>query len=295
MAMMLDYYHFTGDDEFLKGTLLPVSDSLLEFWDKHYKNDENGTMKMYPAQALEMWHDAENPTPDIAGLKWVLGQLVNMPEVKVTGERLKFWKQLLDKVPPIPMAEENGMKRILPAKVVHGESKNQENPELYPVFPFRHYGVGKPGLDIGKQTFNLRKFKGNDGWRQDDTQAAFLGLTETAAEYIMGRAKKKYSGDGYSKKMHSESRFPAFWGPNFDWVPDQDHGGNLLMGLQTMILQADDGKIRLLPAWPKDWDLDFKLNAPQRTVIEGSVRNGKLVEMKVTPESRRKDVVITEP
>jgi len=282
MAMMLDYYHYTTDEIFLKDTLLPVFDSLLEFWDKHYKNDENGQMKMYPGQALETLQDAENPTPDIAGLKWVLGRLLVMPEEKVGGKRLKFWKQLLDKVPPIPMAEENGKKRILGAKIAHGGSKNSENPELYAVFPFRLYGVGKPGLDIGRLTFNRRKVKGNIGWRQDDTQAAFLGMTETAANYIVGRAKNK----------HGASRFPAFWGPNFDWIPDQDHGGNLLMGLQTMILQADDGKIRLLPGWPKNWDLDFKLHAPHRTTVEGRVKNGKLVDMRIAPESRRKDVIV---
>ena len=77
-----------------------------------------------------------------------------------------------------------------------------------------------------------------------------------------------------------------------DWIPDQDHGGNLMMGLQTMILQADGGKIRLLPAWPSNWDLDFKLHAPQRTIVEGRVRNGKLVDMKVTPGSRRNDVIV---
>jgi alpha-L-fucosidase 2 len=37
MAMMLDYYEYTGDETFLQKTLLPVSDSLLEFWEKHYQ------------------------------------------------------------------------------------------------------------------------------------------------------------------------------------------------------------------------------------------------------------------
>ena len=60
---------------------------------------------------------------------------------------------------------------------------------------------------------------------------------------------------------------------------DQDHGGNLLMGLQTMILQADDGKIHLLPAWPENWDLDFKLHAPENTTVSGRVRGGQLVEL----------------
>ena len=283
MAMMLDYYAYTGDAHFLEETLLPLSDSLLEFWDKHYKNDENGQMRIYPAQALETIRDAENPTCDVAGLKWVLGNLLDIPENKVGAKRLKFWKQMLDKVPPIPMAEKDGNKRMVGAKIIHGGNMRKENSELYPVFPFRIYGVGKPDLEIGRRTFKHRTKKGNSGWYQDDTQAAFLGLTEKATEFITGRAKNK----------HDASRFPAFWGPNYDWVPDQDHGGNLLMGLQTMILQADDGKIRLLPAWPKNWDLDFKLHAPQGTTVEGRVNNGKLVDMKVTPESRRQDIVLS--
>jgi hypothetical protein len=77
-----------------------------------------------------------------------------------------------------------------------------------------------------------------------------------------------------------------------DWIPDQDHGGNLLMGLQVMLMQADDEKILLLPAWPKKWDVDFKLNAPGRTVIEGVVKDGKIMSMKVMPESRKKDVKV---
>lgn len=285
MAMMLDYYDYTGDETLLENTLLPLCDSLLEFWDKHYKNDEHGHMRIYPAQALETLQDAENPTPDVAGLKWVLAKLLAIEKETVGAKRYEFWTRLSEKVPPLPMAEANGKQYVLGAGKVFGGSSNSENPELYAVFPFRLYGVGKPGLDIGRLTFDRRKVKGNNGWRQDDTQAAFLGLTDTVAKYVAERAKNK----------HDASRFPAFWGPNFDWIPDQDHGGNLLMGLQTMILQADDGKIQLLPAWPKDWDLDFKLHAPHRTVIEGTVRNGKLVDMKVTPESRRKDVVMTEP
>jgi hypothetical protein len=49
-----------------------------------------------------------------------------------------------------------------------------------------------------------------------------------------------------------------------------------------------------MPAWPKDWDCDFKLHAPYQTVIEGKVVGGKIKELKVTPESRRKDVEIME-
>jgi len=65
-----------------------------------------------------------------------------------------------------------------------------------------------------------------------------------------------------------------------------------MIGLQEMLLQSHGDRTWLLPACPKDWNVDFKLHAPQQTVVEGSVREGKLVRWKTTPGSRRKDVAV---
>jgi hypothetical protein len=62
--------------------------------------------------------------------------------------------------------------------------------------------------------------------------------------------------------------------------------------LQSMLLQTDGKKIFLTPAWPKDWNVEFKLHAPQQTVLEGAYHEGKFVAWKVTPDSRRTDVVV---
>jgi hypothetical protein len=59
-----------------------------------------------------------------------------------------------------------------------------------------------------------------------------------------------------------------------------------------MILQCDNGKIYLAPAWPKTWNCSFKLNAPKRTVVKGSIKDGKVCNLVVTPSSRRADVVL---
>ncbi|TCR05563.1 hypothetical protein EDF66_10630 [Sphingobacterium sp. JUb20] len=47
----------------------------------------------------------------------------------------------------------------------------------------------------------------------------------------------------------------------------------------------------MLPAWPKDWDVNFKVHAFKNTVIEGTYKNGKMELLKVMPESRRKDII----
>jgi hypothetical protein len=64
-----------------------------------------------------------------------------------------------------------------------------------------------------------------------------------------------------------------------------------MITLELMLTQFDSQKLQLLPAWPKDWTADFKVHAPYRTTLEGHVENGKITRLKVTPQSRAKNVV----
>ena len=161
---------------------------------------------------------------------------------------------------------------------------NVESPQLYTVFPWGIYGVGKPGLDTALNTFkydtNVVKFKSYVGWKQDNIFAARLGLADEAWQLTS------------QKLQNSARRFPAFWGPGFDWVPDHNWGGSGMIGLQEMLLQVDDKKILLFPAWPKNIDVHFKLNAPYNTTVEAEVKNGKVIDVKVLPAERMKDVVL---
>jgi hypothetical protein len=275
IAIMLDRHDFTKDENFARDTLLPLADALISFLDQYWpKRDANGKIVFDPAQSLETWHVAVNPMPEIAGLRSVLPRLLELP---ATPEQKTRWKRMLEELPPIPVKDG----RLQPADSF-SEQKNTENPELYAIFPYRVYGIGKPDLDLARATYESRGKRHNRGWCQDSIKAAYLGLGEEAGRLVAARAAQ-------SIKTH---RFPAMWGPNFDWTPDQTHGSNILTTLQSMLLQHDGDKIFLLPAWPKDWDCDFKLHAPHTTVIEGRVRKGKLEDMKITPESRRKDVVV---
>jgi len=180
----------------------------------------------------------------------------------------------------LPTLRTDDGKVMLAAAQSFKNKRNIENPELYAVFPFRLVALDKPLARLGIEALNRRKDKGALGWRQDDVFMAYLGLADQAREYTVKRARSKHAG----------SRFPAFWGPNYDWVPDQDHGSVLLKTVQAMLMQTDGRQIYLLPAWPKDWNADFKLHAPSNTTVSGKVERGKLVQLKVEPESRRKDV-----
>ncbi len=281
--MMLDYYVHTGDDNFLKEKIIPISNDIIRFFDSFYSTNEDGRMVMHPSQSAETWWNCTNPMPELAGLYSITRRLLALPD-NLTGEQnKKFWKDFNAKLPPIPLRDTPAGKALAPAEKFE-QKNNCENPELYAVFPFRLYGVGNPDLEFAKNALEYREDKGNFGWRQDDVFMAYLGLTDQARKYLVGRAKK----------FNRESRFPAFWGPNYDWVPDQDHGGILMKTFQSMLIQADpySEKIYLLPAWPKNWNAKFKLKAPRGTTIECNYCNGKIMDLKVTPEFRKKNIVM---
>jgi hypothetical protein len=281
VTMMLDYYEGTQDEEFFKSTLLPIAESVATFYDLHWDRDENHKIRFAPASSLETWHEVVNPFPEIAGLKFVLNRLLKLPTEFTSQQQRVTWERMLTELPELPAKIENGKKYLLPAQIYADTVVNRENPALYGVFPYRLFGLGKPELEVVMETWRRRTFKNSGGWAQDSIQAAYLGLAKTAAQYTAGNFAS----------WHARSRFPAFWGPNADFVPDQDHGSVAMIALQRMLMQAEGKKILLFPAWPKEWDVQFKLHAPYNTTVEGIYRDGKLVELEVTPKSRRKDII----
>jgi alpha-L-fucosidase 2 len=278
-AMLLDYYAWTRDERFFREAALPLVKAVLAFYSEHYPRGADGKWVIAPAQALETWWDCRDPMPEVAGLQFVLDRLLHLAPGSVDESQRSAWSKLRQAVPDLPTRSADGQTLLAPARTF-ADRQNMENPELYSIFPYRLFGVDKPDLELARRTFAQRQFKGNRGWQQDDTQMAYLGLAEAARQYVADRFATKDAG----------SRFPAFWGPNFDWIPDQDHGGNGLMTLQTMLLQENRGKILLFPAWPMDWNVDFKLHAPDKTTVEGTYRDGKVEHLKVSPPERAKDV-----
>jgi hypothetical protein len=297
-AQMLDEYDITQNTDFASKDIVPFADAVLEYYDRHWPRGEDGKIRFSPTQSLETYQlDAVNPTPDIAGMRNILPRLLKLPSTLITLQQRKAWSKLLADLPGIAIgrthngklprqleeADPDGTRIILPAEQ-YGPTRNAENPQLYVAFPYRMYGVGKPDLELARDTFAARLFPFDRCWGQDGPQAAVLGLSEKA---------QKAAIDEFTD--YGDERFLWFWKAGGDWIPDLDNGGTGMMTLQLMLLQADGNRIELLPAWPKDWTADFKLHAPYQTIVEGHVENGKITHLVVTPHQRVKDVVVLSP
>lgn len=271
---------------------LPLIESSLTFFDEHYRMlasrrgrkalDGDGHLILFPGSACETYKMTNNASSTIAALRTVL---------ETYGKK----EEMLKTIPPIPLryievndslnpASTPELRQTISPAVSWERINNIETPQLYPVFPWRIYGVGKEKLEVARNTYfydpDAIKFRSHTGWKQDNIWAACLGLTEEAKRLSL------------AKLSDGTHRFPAFWGPGYDWTPDHNWGGSGMIGLQEMLLQTNGEQILLFPAWPKEWNVHFKLHAPDKTTVEVTLKDGKVKDLKVWPESRKKDIII---
>lgn len=275
---------------------IPFIESCLTFFDEHYRMlalqrtvqpfDRKKHYIFYPGTAGETYKMATNSSQTIAALTTVLRELLALPDRYLSDTSRAKWEEMLSHMPPLPFRIMEGHKVIAPAQSFE-RLMNVEINQLYPVFPYDMYGLGRPDLDEARDTWRYGidqpRWQKNrhESWHQDAIFCARLGLLDEARDLV------------WRKLQDGRHRFPAFFGPGHDWTPDHNWGGTGMIALQEMLMQNVGDSILLLPCWPKEWNVSFKLHAPRQTTVECVYRNGKVERLAVMPESRRKDVILS--
>lgn len=294
LLLLLDYCHHTGNKSLLREQALPYAKDLFLYVSTRFPQRQAGKMVLGPLQSVETYFDTTDPLPVVAGLRACSAAILNLsPEL--VDDRTWF-EEFSSTIPEVPTELWQGHTVLSPARIYSCQRMNVEIPEFYAIYPFRLVGTQASGLALdtwnkcleiasSDRPFVIGETVGSpsySGWQYHGMVAARLGLADYAKGVVEHNAGLTNPG----------CRFPAMWGPIYDAVPDTDHGANLLNTLQSMAFQVDGDKIHLLPAWPKEWDVEFRFFAPHETVVEVEYSAGKIVRLQVTPESRRKDLVL---
>ena len=282
-SLFADYYFYTLDADFARNRLVPLANEFLTFYYSFFPRDEHGKLHITPTHSLEMfWDNVENDLPNVAGLHYLLGKLLQLPADCASQADRKWWTEMQSILPEVPTRKVDGKTVFAAAKKFAPHATNQENPELYAIFPFTLCHIGSKNLQQGIDTYNHRALRQMNGWTQNGQQAARLGLADEAKANVIAKLN-------YANRNH---RFPVIWGPNFDWTPDQCHGSNLLLTLQEMVLQCYDGRAYVLPAFPADWNVRFKLHTPGNGVATGHYANRRWVEKpKIDSKAKYKIII----
>ena len=140
---------------------LPLIESSLTFFDEHYRQlasrrgrkalDGNGHLVLFPGSACETYKMTNNASSTIAALKTVLENYGKKDEMLKTIPPIPLrYIEIKDSLNPTASPE---LKQTISPAVSWERINNVETPQLYPVFPWRIYGVGKENLELARNTY----------------------------------------------------------------------------------------------------------------------------------------------
>jgi len=278
---------------------LPWIVGVLDFYDSFYRAETkkrsgrelgpDGKLLIYPGSSLEYAGDATNPVEVVSGLRALTAGLLRLPEISEE-TRLRV-ERIQATLPEIPTGIREGRRSILVARS-YTQSYNKSEPnEMYAMWPYRQAGVTRPEtIQLARDTWDSVPQDRALLCKEDFSWMANLANMASVASPEKAKQRAIYK----MANPHPQARFTAFFGPGHDWIPDHNWGGSGMTGIQEMLLAPEpgsSGKLHLFPAWPAEWDVDFKLHAPGKTLVEASLKGGRIVSLKVTPGSREKDIV----
>ena len=233
-----------------------------------------------------------NDSPTVSGMIGLFDKLLALPPGLATPQQVTDWTTFQRQLMPRLPVTADGLS-IAAAEVISTGKHNSEGPELYAVHPHRIFTRGREvasgkNISLGVRTVASSTWAkdANKGWSYGINAYALVGDAASASHQVLERAATQ-PALGY--------RWPGFAPHEQDFEPSADHFANMNRALQEMLIQSgDDGftatTIVLLPAWPCEWDVSFKLWGPMKTSIEVVYASGKLVSLHVDPAERRSAV-----
>jgi hypothetical protein len=272
------------------------------------------------------WHGGLNESncvrddaPSVAALTALTRKLLALPvEFTTTAQRAE-WRAYAAALPELPRSpDHSSLTAYGNINTYPLEATNSETPQCYAVHPYRLFTAG------AARTTNVNlstAMKGcapgqpgygqNGGWAQDVMNDALLGRALEASALVIDRAM--HSGCetpaggkilGWYQRCNASQqqaapgyRFKGFgYGQLAGHPPAVEELSNMQTALNFMLLQPGDdgfesGSVVLFPAWPCNWDVDFKLAAPLNTTVSVWYAGGKLTRLAVEPPSRTHAVV----
>lgn len=297
IVLMEDYLCYSGDARFVREVFSPWLHEITLFFVRFLKKGEDGLYHMEPADAIEQFRKVRDPAPDLAGVRAVFDAAQKYgPAFGFEPLLLEAVRERLAHLPELPRGFQVKARKqqavVVPADVYaplrefleDKGSWNQENPELYSVYPFALIDAHSSPAEYERmvRTFRMRNYPNRAGWSQCGVQAARLQLPETV-KIVLDHAKRHqrypYGGWNSPGKKLSGSRFDVSDAPYLDAL------GVNTTALQEMLLQSHAGKVELLPAVPEKWSGRFRLRA----------RDGFLYDVEFAPgrkvQSRRRERV----
>jgi hypothetical protein len=283
------FYEYTLDRTYLRDRLYPLLKQLDAFWRDWMVFD--GTHFVVQHSSAHEGGDDTNPNLDIGFIRKVDSMLLSTSRtLGVDADLRPVWQNVLDRLSDFPTGIVNGQQVYLIARTVD-------------------YHSTKPNLlfEPGNQPINMEGgvFPGENisiGGDPQQIQVALNSLLEMSS----WAATPEPSGgthNGFPKIFPIAAR--AGWPADdlvnrfktailFQWRPTnltvEERGGGIetmgsIEGLDSMLMQSENGVVRLFPDWPASRDASFtRLLAKGAFEVSSELKAGRVRSATVTSE-----------
>ncbi len=263
LCFLWDAARARGDEErFLEWGAEQLEQMLLFFANRYMQDD--GHMIFDPATSGETWYNCMNPASWIALFRVRLPQVRDMAERRGKERLRQLAEAIYNGLPELPRGVwrmegetseilpcEPGEEVVLPAERFDRHAPiNRENPELYAIWPYGLYGLGREGYELALRSFRGRYWvRLNTGWQLDGIWAACLGLREEACQLACEQIENTIRCPG-GFSFEEASMDPLV--PTLPYYPSMQGMGNTVCALYEMLCHDNGDELIVLPAWPKD-------------------------------------------
>lgn len=307
-------YEYTGNEEFLREKSYPMIKGIAEFF-RTYPNlvkEEDGLYHVLYSNHGESFWGGKDTLDTMTGMHGILITAIHVAKLlNVDQDLVPLWEDLLAHLAPLPTSEdtecpvpkpedgsviwvgarghalvrENGAVR--PNPCVYFDMCNLETEEVNP----EYFKIGKNTLDF------LRKRESNNSkwWFNEMSWAPRMFAAMGEGDALLDNALRQLDSEN-AKDEHCffesngsqavyQNRLTAREGIN---AISAQRLGNVAAGLQMGLLQCSGGAptlppvIRVFPAWKKDWNAEFELNARGGFIVSAKMENGTIEYVKIS-------------
>ena len=302
------HYRYTGDTEWLRSHAYPLLRETVEFYRSLSSKEDDGLYHLLVGlNQHESSFGTKDGLMDLAAIRGTTPLAIRASEILDVDDQLRAaWAEFLENLTPYPMSsnpETHGVVKDCPVDVwalgfpgdVSLPRFQNELPEtiLYPVFPFEDWTLETrdPAVDrivrtlAALNTAHIGLINGR--WNEAGINSR-LNTPVLDARIGLGEALPTVLTNHYRQYHALPNGFSLFEG-----APDHsiEHLGDISIALDEALLQSVSSHpgepeiISVFPAWPWEWDAEFRLLARGGFLVSAGIRGGEISAVQV--ESRR--------
>ncbi|MEU4155276.1 discoidin domain-containing protein [Actinoplanes sp. NPDC026670] len=277
VTQFIAYWEYTGDQAYLRDRAYPFMKEVATFFSRWMEYDP-ATRRYTTWGGPHEGTWARNPSPDVGMLRYLLTSLLAAStELGADAGSRALWQQMLDGLPPVPTTTSGGRSVYAlgdPGTVSDGRTirpgDNTVNLEF--IHPGEGLGLNSAAADRQRAIDTLDVM---NSWGQENsfpkvfTQAARVGYP---ADVLIDRLRQQIVA-----KTDANLR-----------IRDMHHGlekSGATEAVNNLLLQSDDGIVRVFPVWPSGRDASFvRLREKGAFLVSSRLAGGRVDYVDVTSE-----------